>query len=788
MNDLTRLLEDLVRRGLLAQSDTGDGIAYSFDDAIARQIAEWMRTHPEEREGLTEEQIESALGRFYVDSFERLAGQGGPDASERAADHGRYALLCLLAAQDFASLTAFAGKLVTGGRNPEMLGQVLDDLTASGVPVVFADYRLRRLLGAGSSAAVYEAERVDNALPVAVKVLRGSWSNDPTEVLRFLDEAKLANRVRHPNVVEVFDAGHTDGTRFLVMELLRGQTLERRWRAKGRRLSLRRVLEISMHTLGVLAAAHEKAIVHGSVRPSNIFILSDGGVKLLDFGMASLVRAVHTPGVSPGDLAPESGVPAPVAFLAPEQLRGELPDARTDLWSMGSTMLALLSGTPADPHRPGVSSAHLPGVPDEVTAILNRALRTSRDERWPTAQDMWEAIAAVHADLGEPGEHASDPGPPGSAPLVETYRAGPLSERIELETDDNEPRPRLAPSLRPPPSSLRPPAPASAPAPVPTNPRPAAPASDRAAASAPAAPVPLSAPSASSRTPPPRGRGIAPHEAARYLVPVAPSPGKSGLALVAIGLSAFIVAALVVLWITLRGGPDAPVATGEAQTGAAITAPPARALCVDGVKNGSETDRDCGGQCPPCDARSACHIAADCKTGLCVRGVCTACTAPTDCGLGSVCNAGICVTEQPPAPAVTGEPAMSSEPVASDDPSKKRNGQKCKDASECRTGLCTDGVCCDSECAGTCMSCNLPSFRGQCAEIPFGSDPDKECGRKVCDGDGACGDRKISGKRCKTGRECKSGFCVQGVCCSNECKGADATCATGTCKRSLLIE
>jgi hypothetical protein len=133
-----------------------------------------------------------------------------------------------------------------------------------------------------------------------------------------------------------------------------------------------------------------------------------------------------------------------------------------------------------------------------------------------------------------------------------------------------------------------------------------------------------------------------------------------------------------------------------------------------------------------------------------------------------------------------------SDPVTRSDagPSSgtKKNGDKCSATGECQSGFCVDGVCCNSACSGTCVACNLRTFTGMCAEIPFGYDPDKECGLKVCDGDGACGDRKINGKRCKLGRECRSGFCSKGICCNTECRGADADCSSGACKRSLLIE
>jgi serine/threonine-protein kinase len=793
MSDLSRTLEDLVARGLLVRHETPDGATYGFEPIVADRIADWMEAHPEERQGATEEQISDTLGQTYAASFESLADADDLDALEQAAEEAQYTLQSLLQAQSFVELNAFASRLVTGTRDPELLGQVLDDFTAAGVQVVFAEYRLRRILGVGTSSAVYEAERIDNALPVAVKVLRGRWSDEEDDVLRFLDDARLANRVRHPNVVEVFDAGHMEGTRFLVMELLRGRSLERRWRAKGRRLPLKRVLEIAMHVLGVLAAAHEKSILHGDIKPSNIFITSEGAVKVLDFGMDNLMRVAP-----PRRRFLEE--PDPPSFLAPEQLRGELPDPRTDLWSLGSTMLALLGGKPADPSNPVSIMSDPSDVPPDIAVVIDRAIRPSREERWQSATQMWEAIAAIHAALGDPGDSVSDPGP-GSAPLVETHPAGPLSERVRFGLDSDRPpgrsirpaagEPAQAQSSR----SISIPPPPAVPAHLPPPPQ----------ESSPSAVVPLPAPLDAPSSRAQQRRAVEAQEAAKYLVPVTRT-GIRWSPLLFIAVPVLVAASLItVLWMslidpqrTVFGRDDVTVQPPVQPT---IGGP---ALCSDGVKNNTETDIDCGGgQCPPCAVRGACRVHGDCRTFVCAGGVCGACADPSVCPRGMTCHLGACVwaptdAGSPDATAAgardAGDMSDASGPVAStsadggEGSGTKKNGDKCASAGECRSAFCVDGVCCNNACTGTCVACDLRTFTGMCAEIPFGYDPDRECGLKVCDGDGACGDRKVNGKRCKAGRECKSGFCSKGICCNTECRGADADCSTGACKRSLLIE
>src|SRR5687767_1623548 len=188
MTDPSRILADLVARGLVVRHDTPSGAMFGVDPVVATQIADWMSAHPDERSGLTDEQISVALGRSYAAAFETLADGTDPEALEQAAEEAQQALQALVQAQAFGELGAFASRLVNGTRDPELLGHVIDDFTASGVQVIFAEYRLRRLLGVGTSSAVYEAERVDNALPVAVKVLRGRWTDAEDDVLRFLDD------------------------------------------------------------------------------------------------------------------------------------------------------------------------------------------------------------------------------------------------------------------------------------------------------------------------------------------------------------------------------------------------------------------------------------------------------------------------------------------------------------------------------------------------------------------------------------------------------------------------
>ncbi len=795
--DVERMLKELAERGLITRHATVSGDAFSLGPQIAEELSVWLRTHPEEREGLSEELVSCQMGRHHAGAFQRNADADDPDAIEQAALDAKNALLAFVEARAFRELDTFAGHLVSGTRDPELISEVLDNLRAAGVQVPFAGYRLRRIIGIGPSSVVYEAERSDNGLPVAVKVLRGFWSGDETDALRFMDEATVANRVRHPDVVDVFDAGQQGSSRYLVSELLRGRSLERRWRSKERRLPLKRVLEIAMHVLGVLAAAHEKSILHGAIRPSNIFIANDGAVKVLDFGTQNLLRGtLRRPRFH---YEPDQPL-----FLAPEQLRDELPDPRTDLWSLASTMLALLTGKPADPRNPRHLNADPTAVPFDVAAVLEKALSPSREERFQSAQQMWEAIAAIVAVLSDDSAPTSEPGR-NSTPLVESYPAGPLSERIQFGGEAQATSLRPVPSQRdavptqstrsvsvpPPPPDSEPPRisepPVSRPTPVPSSKPPPI--------------VPVNIAPEGSEIADDQVRSVHPDEASKYVVQVPPKPFLNLDKLLWIALPVLVLGMLgtaLVFWVMDRP----PTVLDKIDASApppTFPTYPGQASCSDGLKNGRESDIDCGGpQCPPCIHGGVCRAASDCRSFVCTSGHCTTCKSSAECPRGMACREGSCVwpasdagqggdTEdagEPPIDAsVTPIPGEADASLSS-----SANGTPCTSAETCGSGFCVDGVCCNSACTGTCVACNLKTFMGMCAEIPFGYDPDKECGRKVCDGDGSCGDRKINGKRCKAGRECESGFCWRGICCNTDCRGADGDCSTGTCKRKLLIE
>jgi len=264
-------------------------------------------------------------------------------------------------------------------------------------------YRLDRVLGIGGMATVFAATHRNQA-ELAVKLLHPELSLREDLRKRFLREGYVGNSVKHPGAVLVVDDDIAeDGSAFLVMELLRGRSLEDVWERRGRRLSTRVVTALMVQLLEVLAAAHEKSIIHRDLKPANLFLSTDGSLKVLDFGIARLRDALggSEHATRTGTLM---GTPA---FMAPEQAQAVASeiDGQTDLWAVGATMYTLLSGqlvhdgdnssqllikAGTTRARPLLSVA--PDVEKPIADVVDRALAFDKPARWPTADSMRDAL------------------------------------------------------------------------------------------------------------------------------------------------------------------------------------------------------------------------------------------------------------------------------------------------------------------------------------------------------------------------------------------------------------
>ena len=262
-------------------------------------------------------------------------------------------------------------------------------------------WRIEKLMGTGATARVYAARHVNGAAS-AFKVLKRELMFDSAAVERFEREAALGCRIRHPSVVEVWGTTRTDdGVPAIMMELLEGETLARRVTRGPQRLS--DAVSIVVAVLRGVDACHREGIVHRDLKPSNVFLTHEGGVKLLDFGVARVVGGRST------SRRLAIGTPA---FMSPEQARGAPVDARADVFCAGMMLHALIVGRlPRDGNderalvsaaREGVRPLSLaaPQVPKALAGVVDRALSWEPESRWPSARAFAEALVAVELDEG----------------------------------------------------------------------------------------------------------------------------------------------------------------------------------------------------------------------------------------------------------------------------------------------------------------------------------------------------------------------------------------------------
>lgn len=275
-------------------------------------------------------------------------------------------------------------------------------------------YRISRKIGSGGIGAVYAAEHVALGARVAIKVLRGAAAMDAAEIARLRREARVQVSIEHPNVVRVLDLDQLpDGSIFVVMELLEGESLAARLKTKGS-LSAEEAVPIFRKVCDALSAAHQLGVVHRDLKPGNVFLCSDGTVKVLDFGMSKFTEAeaLTQDGYTLG--TPE--------YMAPEQCIGAPVDARTDLYAFGVLMYETLTGTLPIPgrsrrellelHQSAIPKPFRAVRPDlELPAALERAvlqcLRKRAAERPATARELDKLLAEV--PLGDPRDEDAGP-------------------------------------------------------------------------------------------------------------------------------------------------------------------------------------------------------------------------------------------------------------------------------------------------------------------------------------------------------------------------------------------
>lgn len=278
-----------------------------------------------------------------------------------------------------------------------------DDLELAGKTV--SHYRVLEKLGGGGMGVVYKAEDLKLGRQVALKFLPRQLAHRPEAVEQLRGEARAASALNHPNICTVHDIDEYEGRPFIVMELLRGETLKQR--IAGKPLKQECIVNFGIQILDALEAAHANGIIHRDIKPANIFITARGDVKVLDFGLAKIARTNLETNFT-ADVAETRAFVGTLPYMAPEQLRGQTADQRTDIHAFGAVLFEMSTGRRAFPQRstaqlisslaedePSPPRSINPNISAKLEQIILKCLAKTSSERFQSASALATALRAV---------------------------------------------------------------------------------------------------------------------------------------------------------------------------------------------------------------------------------------------------------------------------------------------------------------------------------------------------------------------------------------------------------